>query len=262
MPEGYASPNRAAPLQEEAAPQALLEIAPPPQITLNPLRYDASVLPARLEQPSFSDEQLSPGVPEVSAPEEAEPRPMQVPPPSDSRRRLAAPRERAVASPSSAKPKFFDISWSNLPLDPTTTGAALAMVVGLFLLTVTLFKRAAPKSQRLLPSEVASVVGRIPLGGKQVAQLLKVGSKLVLVCVTPEGVKPLTEVTDPAEVTRLLGLCEQGGDYSATTAFRDVFDKLAGEQPSPGFLGDEAPLVNRQQLADAYANTPGGRGSV
>lgn len=177
--------------------------------------------------------------------------------PADPRR--LAPPGAAERTAQVHGPRQFQVDWSGLTGNATTTGAALALVVGLLLLTVSIFKKAAPKSQRLLPGEVASVVGRIPLGGKQMAHLLKVGNKLVLVCVSPEGAKPLTEVTDPAEVSRLLGLCEQTGDHSASTAFRDVFEKLSQEPAQKGFLGAEAPLIDRQQLAAAYANTPGGR---
>lgn len=176
-------------------------------------------------------------------------------------RRLAPRSQSTTPRAPGERPQLLSFSWDSLPLDPVTSAAALGLVVGLFLLTAALLKRATPKSQRLLPGEVASVVGRIPLGGKQTAHLLKVGSKLVLVHITPDGAKPLTEVTDPAEVSRLLGLCEQGGEHSATTAFQDVFEKLTTEPAEPGFLGGESPLIDRQQLAAAYAKTPGGRGA-
>lgn len=178
----------------------------------------------------------------------------------------AAPR-RSLAPPStpsaedspggSAQPLSFD--WNSLPFNPTSTAAALAMVVGLLLLCLAAVRKAGPKSQRVLPGEVAAVLGRVPLGGKQTAHLLKLGSKLVLVHISPEEVKTITEVTDPAEVTRLLGLCEQNADHSSSTAFRDVFARLAEEPAGPGFLGDASTLIDRQKLADAYAATPGGR---
>ena len=176
-------------------------------------------------------------------------------------RRLLAPRSSgpsleggATASPLSA--------FGNGGLDSealATAGASLAIVVGLLLMLTWLWRRAAPKSSRPLPEEVATVLGRVPLGGKQMAQMLKVGGKLVLVAVTPDGVKPITEVTDPEEVTRLLGLCEQAGAHSATAEFREVFEQIVREPATPGFLGDESSLIDRQKLADAYAYTPGGR---
>jgi len=155
---------------------------------------------------------------------------------------------------------MLDFSWETISSDSMTTiGAALAVVVGLLLLLAWVWRRAAPRSSRPLPTDVVRVLGRAPLANRQVAQLMKVGNKLVLLCVTADGVEPLTEITDPEEVARLLGMCEQESPHSASTAFREVFDQLAREPATPGFLGDEAPLVDRQMLADAYANTPGGR---
>ncbi|MEM9187283.1 MAG: flagellar biosynthetic protein FliO [Planctomycetota bacterium] len=170
--------------------------------------------------------------------------------------RLAAPMRPVSEGRSSLSELTWD-SFSNESL--TTTGAALAIVLGLVMLMAWVWRRAAPRSTRPLPEDVVSIVGRVPLAGKQVAQLIKIGGKLVLVSLTPEGAKPLTEITDPQEVARLLGLCEQASPHSATAAFRDVFDEITREPASPGFLGDEAPLLDRQKLADAYANTPGGR---
>lgn len=158
------------------------------------------------------------------------------------------------------KTAFFDASWSGLSSESVTTvGASLGVVIGAVLLLAYIWRRAAPRSAQPLPSDVMSVIGRFPLAGRQMAQLVKLGSKLVLVSITPEGVKPITEVTDPEEVTRILGLCEQNNPHSASAAFRDVFDQLIREPASSGFLGEETALIDRQKLADAYANTPGGR---
>ena len=49
-----------------------------------------------------------------------------------------------------------------------------------------------------LPTDVVSVLGRVPLAARQLAELLRVGNKLVLVSLTPTGAQTLTEVTDPA----------------------------------------------------------------
>lgn len=174
-------------------------------------------------------------------------------------RRTLAPRT-ATPLPAGERPRLMDLSWDQMSSETlTTVGASLAFVLGLVMLMAWVWRRAAPRSSRPLPGEVVSIVGRVPLAGRQVAQLIKLGNKLVLVCVTAEGAKPLAEVTDPEEVARLLGLCEQDNPHSATTAFREVFADLTREAPAEGFLGEEAPLVDRKRLADAYANTPGGR---
>ncbi|MEN1679810.1 MAG: flagellar biosynthetic protein FliO [Planctomycetota bacterium] len=179
----------------------------------------------------------------------------------ETNRRLAPPSRRQGAA-GDASIGFRAPGFGDLGLDAenlTTAGAGLAVVIGLVLMLAWAYRRAAPRSARPLPDEVVTVLGRAPLAGKQVTQLVKVGNKLLLVALTPEGPKTLTEVTDPEEVTRLLGLCEQAHGSSATAAFQEVFDQIIREPAAPGFLGDEASLIDRRKLADAYANTPGGR---
>lgn len=175
-------------------------------------------------------------------------------------RRLLPPSRRggsADSATSRPSPRFGDFGLDAETF--TTAGAGLAIVIGLVLLLAWAYRRAAPRSARPLPDEVLTVLGRATLAGKQVTQLVKVGNKLLLVALTPEGPKTLTEVSDPTEVTRLLGLCEQSNSVGATAAFQEVFDQILREPAPPGFLGEESSLVDRHKLADAYANTPGGR---
>lgn len=134
-----------------------------------------------------------------------------------------------------------------------TTITALVFVLGLFFLFMWLLRRGGRKRATVLPGEVVSVVGRVALAPKQFAQLLRVGGKLVLVALTPDGAEPITEVTDPAEVDRLLGLCQQYDPHSTSRAFEQVFHELARDRAAAGFLGDEASLADA-----ADGRTPGG----
>jgi flagellar biogenesis protein FliO len=112
-----------------------------------------------------------------------------------------------------------------------------------------------------LPEEVVSVLGRVPLAARQVAELVRVGNKLVLISITPHGAEPLTEITDPAEIDRLVGLCHQGAKGSSTEEFDQIFRKLADESAPAGFLGDEAPRVESRLTpsADVFAAYRGAR---
>lgn len=109
-----------------------------------------------------------------------------------------------------------------------TLAGSLIIVLTLFFVVMWLMRRAAPQSVQLLPGEVVEVLGRAPLTGRQQMHLLRCGRKLVLVSVTPDGAKTLTEITDPEEVDRLAGLCQQTRPGSATAAFRQVFQQFAG----------------------------------
>lgn len=109
---------------------------------------------------------------------------------------------------------------------------SLGLVLGLFLLTVWMLRRAMPASMQRLPNEVAEVLGQLPLAGRQQAHLLRLGNKLVLVAVSANGADPLAEITDAAEVDRLTGICRQTSPYSSTTAFRQVLSQFASETPA------------------------------
>ncbi len=119
-------------------------------------------------------------------------------------------------------------SSSGLPSMVTVVGS-LAVVLGIFMLTAWGMRRLAPPGQIVLPGEVFEVLGRAPLAGRQQVHLIRCGKKLLLVSVTTDGAETLTEVTDPLEVDRLLGLCEQAKPGSATATFRQVLGQLSKE---------------------------------
>jgi flagellar protein FliO/FliZ len=112
-----------------------------------------------------------------------------------------------------------------------TVCGCLGVVLGIFLLIAWIFRRAAPQSLARLPSEAFEVLGRAPLAGRQNVHLLRCGNKLLLVSITPSGTETLTEITEPAEVDRLAGLCHQAGSQSSTAAFRQIFEQLAPKRP-------------------------------
>jgi flagellar protein FliO/FliZ len=122
-----------------------------------------------------------------------------------------------------------------------TAGAALAIAIGLFFISAWLLRRSGPRATSLLPKEVVRPLGRTQLGARQFAQLLLVGNKLVLVSITPERTETITEVTDPTEIQRILGLCMRNHAQSTTAEFQQVLDQLSRE-PATGFLGKEVAL--------------------
>ncbi|MDZ4782956.1 MAG: flagellar biosynthetic protein FliO [Planctomycetia bacterium] len=142
---------------------------------------------------------------------------------SDSRRQHAGATNPADALTSG------DALQSGMP-DLKTVAASLSLVLGLFLTAAWLLKRSLPKSAGMLPSDVVQVLGRTQLAGKQFAHLVRCGNKLLLVNITPGGAETLTEITEPLEVDRLLGICAQQNPTSATAAFRDVFQQLGKER--------------------------------
>ncbi len=142
-----------------------------------------------------------------------------------------------------------------------TIFTALAIVIGAFLLFAWVLRRGGRTMARRrgqLPAEVVSVLGRVPLAARQCAELLRVGNKLVLVSLTPTGAETITEVTDPVEVDRLVGLCQQSNPYSTTKAFEQVFQDLSSETRPGGFLGSASLPSSFASPAGAYRAHRGG----
>ncbi|MBC8876787.1 MAG: flagellar biosynthetic protein FliO [Planctomycetes bacterium] len=119
---------------------------------------------------------------------------------------------------------------SRLPKSPagaaTTVITSLAVVLGLFALIIWFARRVGPKGNAALPGDVVETLGRAHLSGRQEMHLVRVGNKLLLLSVTPTGAETLTEITDPAEIDRLAGICRQNQPGSITASFREALSQL------------------------------------
>jgi flagellar biogenesis protein FliO len=104
-------------------------------------------------------------------------------------------------------------SWSNKL--KSLTGSAdigkmlgsLALVLGIYFAFVWVMRKINPNGGRGLPPEVIEVLGQVPFGARRSLQLVRLGSKLLLLMNSPEGTQPIGEITDPTEVEYLASLC-------------------------------------------------------
>jgi flagellar biogenesis protein FliO len=147
---------------------------------------------------------------------------------------LSPPDARPAVKLPLAAPPSADASKPRGSLGSTLFGmfAALGVVIGLFLGGVALLRRGLPKPARVLPTEAVEVLGRLPFPGRQQGHLIRVGNKIALVSFSTGGADSLLEITDPAEVDRLAGLCRQQDTHSATTSFRSVVEQFLGDRSS------------------------------
>ena len=101
--------------------------------------------------------------------------------------------------------------------EPTIAASvSLGSVFLVYLLLQALVRRGGRRRAGVLPSEIVEWIGYLPTGPRQQLQLLRLGSKLVLVAVSPAGWEALSEVTDPVEVEEILAACR--GDRRAEAA--------------------------------------------
>jgi flagellar biogenesis protein FliO len=142
----------------------------------------------------------------------------EAPPPRTDFLPLAPPRSQSA--PRSESPRTG--AWPSL----ASIGGSLAVVIGLFLVVVWLTRRANGTAATALPKEVFEVLGRAPLAPRTWAGLVRCGGKLLLVSFTAGGVDTLTEITDPAEIDRLTGLCQAQNPKSTSAAFRGILQQM------------------------------------
>jgi flagellar biogenesis protein FliO len=132
---------------------------------------------------------------------------------------LSPPRRGAGAEPAAARGRSTSRALS-------TVISSVAVVLGLFALLVWFSRRTRTRGRALLPGEVVQTLGRAPLNARQEMHLVRVGNKLLLLAVTATGAEPLTEITDPAEINRLAGLCGQNAADGISASLREMLAQL------------------------------------
>ncbi len=84
---------------------------------------------------------------------------------------------------------------------------SLALVLGGYFTLVWIVRMVSPSGGRQVPREVLEVLGTVPLEPRKNLQIIRLGSKLLLLINGPEGTHPIGEINDPAEVEYLASLC-------------------------------------------------------
>jgi flagellar protein FliO/FliZ len=140
-------------------------------------------------------------------------------------------RSTARVAPSSATAAG---TWKNSTSQSVVTVlGSLGVVLGLFFVTMWLFRGGASKAGQILPVEVVEPLGRTAVAKGQQLQLIRFGRKLVLVShSSAAGIETISEITDPVEVDRIAGLCQGKSPLSSTRAFQSVLDGFSGRDIS------------------------------
>jgi flagellar biogenesis protein FliO len=159
-------------------------------------------------------------------------------PTADSRPKLAAKgalqlAPRGHAARESVSRPAAQTPWESL----TTMGASLAVVLGLFFSLAFVTRRGLRGKIAQLPGEVIEVLGKVPHVKGQELQLVRIGGKLLLLCVTPHGSEALTEFTDPTEVERLSAVCRRHHPQGVSKAFEEVLSAM-GREKAQGFVSE------------------------
>lgn len=109
-----------------------------------------------------------------------------------------------------------------------TTAVTLVIVLGCLAAVLVVLRRHGPPPIRPLPSDVVEILGRRVLEPRISLQLVRVGTRVLVLSVSPDGVRTLSEINDPIEINLLAGACRRGEASTLTSSFRNLFEQQFG----------------------------------
>jgi flagellar motor switch/type III secretory pathway protein FliN len=128
----------------------------------------------------------------------------------------------------------------------------LLLIAGLVAAGAKWLKTRSPESTKRLPTEAFEVLGRQAVDARTTVLLARSGTKLLLLSLSPHGLRTLTEVTDPVEVDCLAGLCRATKrEQPLVETFRSLLRKPAGTNAAPRASSDATTL---RSLDNRFAN--------
>lgn len=117
------------------------------------------------------------------------------------------------------------------------TVIGLAAVFGLFLAGRVWLSRHGPAGFRGLPAEALELLGKRAIEPRVSIHVVRCGPKILVLGVSPDGVRTLTEITDPVEIDLMAGACRRKDAGSSSANFTGMFRQSASAAPR-NTLGD------------------------
>jgi len=126
-------------------------------------------------------------------------------------------------------------------LSPWSAAGALAVVVGLILVLARLFRRHAPMFQQTLPQEALEILGRRHVDPRQTILLVRIGSRILVIGSSANGLNSLGEIVDPVEVDVLAGMCRRDPQTGVLgTSFFKLLKRESLQRPTPAPISPAA----------------------
>ncbi len=145
-------------------------------------------------------------------------------------------------------PKKGETSENSLLSGPgqslTQTLGSLALIVGGFLVIVFVLK-GKKKTVESKP-DLIEVLYRTSLTPKQQIQMVRWGERLLLIAISASNVETLAEISDPAEVHRILLLCDKPESTAMESVFQNLLRAKSGAESSPRAATNPRPAMEPQ----------------
>lgn len=139
------------------------------------------------------------------------------------------------------------------------TLGSLAVVLTLFVILARLWKKHGPSQPTGLPNAALEILGRRPIDKAHMIYLVRLGSRVLVLGSSTDGLRTLSEITDPVEVDYLAGLCRpQQEDNQVAHSFRALFQlrghEDTGKKPAPDTNSDSTAF--QDPLGDLVGRRP------
>ncbi|MEZ6046910.1 MAG: flagellar biosynthetic protein FliO [Planctomycetaceae bacterium] len=110
-------------------------------------------------------------------------------------------------------------------ISPGKMLTAVTFVIFLILVTAKYWKRHIPGASIPIPTESLTVLGERKLNKQHSICLVRLGSRVLVLGASPDGLRTLTEITDPVEIDFLSGMARSNQPDSVFTAALGSFMK-------------------------------------
>lgn len=150
---------------------------------------------------------------------------------------------RPLSRPEGAAPSLGAF-WSTL--------GALGIVVVLILGLARVWKKHGPMAGIGGEQGTIELIGRRVIGPRQTIFLVRLGSRVLVIGASPEGLRTLAEVTDPVEVDYLAGFSrEPDAENGWTQTFRSLFRKRSSHSAGEEAIRERGENSPEADLAEA-----------
>lgn len=139
---------------------------------------------------------------------------------------VAETRPRPLPARTTPAPSS-ESSSRGLPASTNVWGSlvGLAVVVGGMLIASRWLRVHGPSSLRGLPNEAVEPLGQRVLSRGVAVHLVRCGSRMLVLGVGPDGIRTLSEITDPVEVDLLAGACRRRDESAGGNSFAQLFTR-------------------------------------
>lgn len=121
-----------------------------------------------------------------------------------------------------------------------TTVAALGAILLLFFGLVQVWRRYSPTTaNQTLPSTAWEVLGSAPLDNKHQLMVVRLGSRLLVLGRSDDGLQTLSEITSGDEVSQLVALCQSANQPVEQNSFRQLYETFRTQIGAPASVAPD-----------------------